>query len=240
MRNGTVLGVICGLLASGILIGSVSLMEPRSEPSIPAASDAAPLEQPEQGETRNPQALDRADRRLSVPEEPDVGASFGAAPVGRVEDRDQGDGSAGPLAANGPAAADLKEAPTDARDAVALPGASEFNRPPEDRAVAPPTAASAPNATPAAQAPAVPGASPEAPRAQTRSGAAPRAGEVTGFAGDPALEPAPTVPTDATETAPRPMAEARVSVPEAEPAASMDKRPPARDNGAPVTLVPRE
>ena len=234
MRNGTVLGAVCGLVASGVLIGGMSLMEPSSEPPAAIAPEGPSDDRPEPlGRARSDEVPDSQGRRLSVPSEPELGASFGASSVVRAPGvgptNPPDERSAAPAPADRTAAPD---GPGAARSTVALPSGSEFNRPPEDRAIAPPAAAPAPSLAPAVRSPLVARQFPEAPRAETRTSSAPRAGDVVGFAGDPASGRAPVVPVGPAETAPRPSTEARVPEPDVEPAAAIDDRPPTETDAS--------
>ena len=243
MRNGTVLGAVCGLVASGVLIGGMSLMEPSAEPPAALAPEDPSDGRPDpRDEARGSEVPDGQGRRLSVPAEPDLGASFGASSVGRAPDVAPATAPVEEPATPAPAdRTDVSDEPGAARDTVALPSASEFNRAPEDRAIAPPAATPAPTPSLAVQSPLVARQSPDAPRAETLSSSAPRAGEVAGFAGDPASGSAPALPAGPAETAPRPSAEARVPEPDVEPAASIDSRPPAESYGRSSTArVPEE
>lgn len=252
MRNGTMLGAICGLLACGVLISGASLMKAPPGAPGPEARPGAPQGGATlQEDARDPIGSDGADRRLSVPSDPDVGASFGASSIGRIPaDPSPADMAFEPVDPPGSAPVDMTDTPARARATVALSDASEFNRPPEDRVIAPPTEATAPNPASAADAPAVARPSSEMPRAETRSGAAPRVGSVSGFADDPAAGQAPNVPGRAVEAVPKTAARPSVSMPDTEPAASVNDAPqgtdaPAGENvqeiGAPatVTLVPK-
>ncbi len=198
-------------------------------------------------DARDPIGSDGADRRLSVPSDPDVGASS----IGRIPvDPSPADMAIEPVDPPGSAPVDMTDTPARARATVALPDASEFNRPPEDRVIAPPTEATAPYPASASDAPAVARPSSEMPRAEMRSGAAPRVVSVSGFADDPAAGQAPNVPGRAVEAVPTTTARPSVSMPDAEPAASVDVAPQGTDApagedvqeiGAPatVTLVPK-